>query len=397
MTHIEIDAQKCIGCGMCVSSCPFGAIIIEEKKAKISNSCTLCGSCISSCKFEAIHIEKDVIVTEDLSSYKGIWVFAEQKKGSIANVTFELLGIGRKLADDLNTNLSAVLIGAKIKIHSEKLIEYGADKVYWIEDPSLKYYNDEIYCTIMTELIQKKKPEIVLIGATAYGRSLAPKIASRLNTGLTADCTDLEIDPNKKILIQTRPAFGGNLMASIICPNHRPQMATVRPKVMKAIKPDYNRKGKIIEIDVNIPRQAKSKILDFINSFKGGLNLAEADIIVSCGRGLGEAKNLELLKELADLLGASVGASRAVVDSGWIDYCHQIGQTGKTVAPKIYFAFGISGAVQHLAGMSTSDIIIAVNKDKDAPIFKIANYGIIADAIEVISALIEYIKKRKSK
>ncbi len=393
---IEINTEKCTRCKACIKACPFDAIKIEGERLQISEWCTRCAACISSCKFGAIEIKKDVRIVDALSDYKGVWVLAEHKKGKIAPITFELLGAGRRLADGLNVPVSTIVIGDEIQTYAQTLIAYGSDEVHLIEDPSLKDYNDELYCAVMTQLIREKKPEIILIGATANGRSLAPRIASRFNTGLTADCTGLEIDPDKKILIQTRPAFGGNLMASIICPHHRPQMATIRPRVMKPMMPDESREGKVIRPNVNIPKQTSVKTLGFLDSFQDGLNLAEADIILSAGKGLGKPENLELLKQLAQILGATIGASRAIVDAGWIDSCYQIGQTGKTVAPKFYFAFGISGAIQHLAGMSTSDIIIAVNKDKDAPIFKIANYGIVGDAVEVISAMIQYFAKKQN-
>ena len=247
---------------------------------------------------------------------------------------------------------------------------------------------------VFVQLIQKHKPEIVLMGASTYGRSLAPRISSRINTGLTADCTKLEIDPEKKILMQTRPAFGGNLMATIICPNHRPQMSTVRPKVMKALEPDFAREGKIIAEDVSIPQNLSVKVVKVISEVGEMVNLAEADIIVSGGRGLGDPKNFALLHDLAMVLGGAVGSSRAAVDAGWIPYSHQVGQTGKTVGPKVYFACGISGAVQHLAGMSSADTIIAINKNPDAPIFKIATFGIVGDVLQVLPALISEFKAR---
>lgn len=256
-----------------------------------------------------------------------------------------------------------------------------------MNNPSLKNFNDELYTDVLVQLTTKYKPEIFLIGGTAYGRSLAPRIASRLNTGLTADCTHLEIDMQRRLLLQTRPAFGGNLMALIICPNHRPQMATVRPKVMKPLTPDLSRSGEIIFPEVTISANTKTRVMEVISEIEENINLTEADIIVSAGRGIGSAQNMSVIQELAKVLGGSVGASRAIVDSGWIGYDHQIGQSGKTVSPKVYFACGISGAIQHLAGMSTSDIIIAINKNPDAPIFKVATYGIVGDLLEIVPML----------
>jgi electron transfer flavoprotein alpha subunit len=330
----------------------------------------------------------------DISAYRGVWVFAEQKEGKVANVVTELLGEGRKLADQLGEKLSAVLLGDGMEAAAQELISYGADNVYLVDHPSLQRFNDESYADIFTQLISRYKPEIVLMGATTYGRSLGPRVASRLNTGLTADCTQLEIDTERRLLLQTRPAFGGNLMATIICPDHRPQMSTVRPKVMKALDPDPSRVGEIIRPDVDIPLDTRVKVLETVTTLCEKVNLTEADIIVSGGRGLGDPGNFALVEELAQILGGAVGASRAVVDAGWVDYSHQVGQTGKTVGPKVYFACGISGAVQHLAGMSSSDTIIAINKDPDAPIFKVATFGITGDVVEVLNALISEFKKR---
>ncbi len=395
MASIKILSDKCIGCKLCVGGCPFNAIKVEDKKASILDNCTLCGACVSSCKVNAIDFQKDeAAVTEDLASYKGVWVFGEQKNGTTAGVAMELLGEGRKLADQLNVSLSAVIMGENIEAAAKTLISYGANKVYAVDHSSLKEYNDESYTDIFVQLIKQYKPEIVLFGATTYGRSLAPRISSRLNTGLTADCTGLEIDPERKILLQTRPAFGGNLMATIICPNHRPQMSTVRPKVMKALEPDESRTGEIIKPDVIIPQDVKVKVLDVVTTLCEMVNLTEADIIVSAGRGIGDPKNIKVVEELAHVLGAAVGASRAVVDAGWIEYSHQVGQTGKTVGPKVYIACGISGAIQHLAGMSSSDTIIAINKNADAPIFKVATFGIVGDVLEVVPALTSEFKKR---
>lgn len=395
MSHISIISEQCVGCKLCMKACSFNAIEIKDRKAFILDNCTLCGSCVSSCKFDAIDFQKDESVSAaDLTEYKGIWVFGEQKDGQIASVVLELLGEGRKLADTLSSSLSVVLIGSDVEEKSHQLIAHGADEIYLIQDETLKNYHDESYAHIFVQMVTRYKPEIILIGATTYGRSLAPRVASRLNTGLTADCTGLAIDPETRNLLQTRPAFGGNLMATIICPNHRPQMCTVRPKVMKPMEADGSREGKVIRPEVSLAADLKVKVTDVVQTLCEKVSLTEADIIVSGGRGMGDPKNFALIEDLAEVLGGAVGASRAVVDAGWIDYSHQVGQTGKTVGPKVYIACGISGAVQHLAGMSSSDIIIAINKNPDAPIFKVATYGIVGNVLEIVPELTKALKAK---
>lgn len=394
MASIKIITDKCVGCRLCVSACPFGAMEMSgERKAVILDNCTLCGVCVPACKFEAIDFKKEEVSNSvDTSLYEGVWVFAEQKKGEPETIAYELLGAGRTLADDRNTQLTAVIMGNGLENACKNLIARGADRVMAVEDETLSHYNDESYADIFVQLINDNKPEIVLLGATTYGRSLAPRIASRINTGLTADCTKLEIDPVDGKLLQTRPAFGGNLMATIICPNHRPQMATVRHKVMKELEPDPTREGEIIRPDVIIPDDIKIKVTDVVTTICEMVPLTEADIIVSGGRGMGDPKNFALINELAEILGGAVGASRATVDAGWIEYSHQVGQTGQTVGPQVYFACGISGAIQHLAGMSSSDTIIAINKNPDAPIFKVATFGIVGDVLEILPRLIKEFK-----
>jgi electron transfer flavoprotein alpha subunit len=395
MASIEIISDKCLGCGICTDSCPFSAIRVEGGKAVILDKCTLCGACVSSCEFEAIVLRKEEAAgPEDPSAWRGLWVFGEQQEGVPAGVALELLGEGRRLADELGVPLAVVLMGQNVAEAAGRLIAGGADRVYRIDHPSLKRFNDESYTDIFVQLIRRYKPEIILMGATTYGRSLAPRISSRLNTGLTADCTGLEIDPERRIILQTRPAFGGNLMATIICPDRRPQMCTVRPKVMKPLAADPRRKGEIVDPDVVIPADTAVRVTETVRTLSEAVNLAEADIVVSAGRGIGDPKNLGIIEELAKVLGGALGASRAVVDAGWAAYSHQVGQTGKTVSPKVYFACGISGAVQHLAGMSSSDRIVAINKDPEAPIFKVAHFGIVGDVLEVVPAMTREFKAR---
>ncbi len=394
---IQVILEKCTGCTLCLKVCPFDAIRMMDKKASIDlNKCTLCGACVPACKFKAILLEKtqNKGVLPNIKDYKGVWVFIEQKNGKVQSVAYELLGKAHELAAKLNTQVSGVLIGNKLDDQLDELIWHGADNIYLVEAPELANFQDEPYTNILVKLINKYKPEIVLCGATSIGRSLVSRVAITVDAGLTADCTGLDIDPQKKILLQTRPAFGGNIMATIISPNHRPQMATVRHKVMQPIAPDKHRKGKIIkETFENSLYASRTKLLDIIEEVESLVNIAEADIIVSGGRGMGAPENFKLLEELAHVLGGAVGASRAAVDSGWIPYSHQVGQTGRTVAPKIYIACGISGQIQHLVGMQSSKIIIAINKDPDAPIFKVATYGIVGDVFQILPALTKKFKE----
>jgi electron transfer flavoprotein alpha subunit len=394
MMGINIIVDKCFGCKLCVPSCPFGLIEIVDKKAMIKDGCNLCGACVPVCKLKAIEIVREQVITIDKSLYKGVWTFAEQRSGKLANVALELLGEGRKLADQLGEPLVAVLLGSQMEAEAKRLVAHGADLVYVADAPELKSFLEDPYTQVIVDLVKKERPNIVLMGATAIGRSLAPKVAARLRTGLTADCTGLEVDVAEKNLLQTRPAFGGNLMATILCPNHRPQMATVRPKVFKPLEADPSLNGSIVKVDLSKTTwDIRAKILEVVKEVGYSVNLEEANIIVSGGRGLGDPKNFALVRELAQVLGAAVGSSRAAVDAGWIPYAHQVGQTGKTVGPKIYFACGIHGAIQHMAGMQSSDIIIAINKNPEAPIFKIATFGIVGDVLEVLPLLTKEFQK----
>lgn len=391
---VKVIPDKCTGCETCVTACPFGAIEMRDGKAFITEACTMCGACVEVCEFKAIErTEEAATPASDLSAYKGVWVFAEQHKGSVATVALELLGEGRKLADKKKTKLSAIFIGHGIKDKAKELIAYGADIVYIADDPGLKDFNDDSYAAILMTLAKQHKPEIILAGATAIGRSFFPKVASALHTGLTADCTVLDIDTESGHLHQTRPAFGGNIMATIVSPNHRPQMATVRHKVMKPAPRNDSRTGDIVEVRYTHSGDLRTRVIKTIEELSETVNICEADIIVAGGRGLGGAKNFQMIEDLAKALGGAVAATRGAVDEGWIPYSHQVGQTGKTVCPKLYIACGISGAIQHVAGMQSSEVIVAINKDPDAPIFNVATYGIVGDVHEVVPILIKKIRE----
>jgi electron transfer flavoprotein alpha subunit len=390
---IKVILENCTGCGVCQAVCPFGLIDIVGDKAVIKvEGCNLCGACKDACAFEAIVIEKAAEQMPVAGEYHGVWVFAEQRNGDIKAVGRELLTKGRELADSLQTELCAVCIGSNIR-DAEQLLRHGADRVLVGDDPALAGATEDTYVGELTRLIKEHRPEIVLAGATPFGRAFFPRVAALLQTGLTADCTGLDIDSEKKLLRQTRPTFGGNVMATIICPTRRPQMATVRPRTFKA-KTLEGHKGQIIKVDFKKESvTSRAKLLGFVADMTQRVKLEEADIIVSGGRGLGKPENFQIIRDLAAALGAAVGSSRPPVDEGWIPYPHQVGQTGKTVCPKLYFAIGISGAVQHLAGMQTSECIVAVNDDPDAPIFQVATWGIVGDLFKVVPQITEKLKQ----
>ncbi len=409
-----IIKDTCVGCSVCVGKCPYDALIMNDGIAVVDqDKCTLCSACVKVCPVDAIEIEQNKSkTTVDISEYKGVWVLAEQRNNELLDVSLELVSEGKKLADELNEKLTAVVLGSDLAQAAKELVAQGADQVYIVEDEELLQYRTAPYTKVAAELINQCKPEIVLLGATHNGRDLGPRISARINTGLTADCTKLAIDPERKILLQTRPAFGGNLMATIICPEHRPQMSTVRPGVMAKEDPDYERTGKIEYFDADLNEQdldseitnqgvilkispefdeqdLLTEILHIVKEAEHSVNLEQAEIIVSGGRGVGDPEGFEIIKKLAETLKAEVGASRAVVDEGWIDKEHQVGQTGKTVKPRLYIACGISGAIQHRAGMTNSDLIIAINTDQEASIFDICDYGIVGDLHQVVPMLTE--------
>jgi electron transfer flavoprotein alpha subunit len=388
-------SEKCIACGNCIEACPFGVLRLEGDTLIIGEGCTLCGACVEVCEVEALALpEIEGPAPRPGVPPDGIWVFAEQRGGVLAPVTTELLGEARRLAEPLGVKVAAVLLGHQVAALGGNLLAAGADKVYVAEHPRLQDFLEETYAAALTELARKFKPEIILAGATYLGRAFIPQVAASLKTGLTADCTAFAIDPEKRLLLQTRPAFGGNIMATIITPRTFPQMATARPGVFKPVTPAANPGGEVIRVELAamdaVPR---SRFVATVAEIKERIPLSAAEVIVAGGRGLKDGKNFKLLEELADLLGGAVGATRGAVDAGWIPYAHQIGQTGKTVSPKLYFAIGLSGASQHVVGMQSADVIVAINKDPRAPIFQVADVGLVGDLFEIVPALIQEIKK----
>jgi electron transfer flavoprotein alpha subunit len=387
--------EKCIACGQCVEVCPFGVLRLEGETLIIGEGCNLCGACVEVCEVEALVLpETEGPAPRPGVPPDGIWVVAEQRHGALSPVTGELLGEARRLAETLEVKVAAVLLGTGVAPLAPTLLAMGAHKVYLAEHPRLHDFLEETYAAALTELARKYQPEIILAGATYLGRAFIPRVAAALKTGLTADCTAFAVDEEKRQLLQTRPAFGGNIMATIITPRTYPQMATARPGVFKARPPELSAPGEVIRVEpASLSATTRSRFLKTVAEIKERIPLAAAEVIVAGGRGLKEAKHFRLLEELADLLGGAVGATRGAVDAGWISYAHQIGQTGKTVAPKLYIACGVSGAAQHLVGMQSSDFIVAINKDPAAPIFQVADVGLVGDLFEIIPALIQEIKK----
>ena len=419
----RLIAGKCIACGArCQMSCPSDAIEMNEQGEPIIalEKCIGCRKCVKVCPAAALEMyltpeeekllagmpaeaaeEGEEAAPEEaeaktgVAAWKGVWVFVEQNDGKAHPVSWELLGVGRTLANDLGVDLSAFVLGSQVKGLAEEAFGYDADKVYLIDDPILHHYRTAAYLNGSLTLINKYKPEIVLMGATGLGRDLAGAVATALKTGLTADCTGLTIDKKMRLLEQTRPAFGGNIMATILTETSRPQMASVRPHVMPKPQFQPGKKGELIIESFQLPEdKITTRVLEIQSLLtEGSINIAGANVIVSGGRGLLQAENFKMLQDLADLLGGVVAASRSAIDAGWMPHARQVGQTGKTVRPKLYIACAISGAIQHLVGMQDSDHIIAINKDKTAPIFEVAHLGIVGDIFEIIPGVIERLRQ----
>ncbi|MBT7346387.1 4Fe-4S binding protein [Candidatus Bathyarchaeota archaeon] len=383
--------EGCIGCEQCITACPFGAIDMVDGVAVINEACRACGECVPACPVSVI-----VMTTSEATVLegKGVMVYAEMSNGSLHKVSFELLGKARELAAPLSEPVYAVLVGSGVEDSAKELVDRGADKVFVYDDPGLAQFRDDPYSDLLTECCKEEKPSIFLVGATSIGRSMGPRVAAKLKTGLTADCTSLDIDPESKLLQQTRPAYGGNIMATIETTNSTPQMATVRYKMFTEASIVDTPKGEIVNKPVEMSKLTdRIKVLGFEKAGEQ-ISISDADIIVSGGLGMGDPSGFDLMQKLATALGGAVGASRPTIDEGWINYRHQVGLSGRTVRPTVYLACGISGAVQHQAGMKTSDVIIAVNKDPDAPIFGISTLGVVGDLYDVVPGLIEKLKEQ---
>ncbi len=422
--EIFILKERCTGCGSCVKVCPVNCIDMHDrapeektrwkKLAVIDvNKCVFCNACVEDCDklfektkaktakapdfFHAIVMKKEVVessVKIDTTQYKNVWCYAEQRHGQLMPTIFELLHVAKGLAKDLNEELCAVLIGHGVTKYAQELIDHGADKVYVIDHPAFEHFVDELYTNALTELIKQEKPNKLLMPASIIGRSFSSRVAITAGTGITADATELSIDPKTRMLHATRPSFGGNLMATILCEKHRPEMATVRPMSFPRAKKEAGRQGKIMNVQVDPAKwNVKTKFVKFEAEQNESIDISGAEKIVAGGRGLGKAEGFKIIEDLAKAMGAAVGASRPTVDAGWIPYKHQVGLTGRAVRPKLYVACGISGQIQHLAGMSSSEVIIAINKDPEAPMMKLATLAVEGDLYELIPLIIQELKK----
>lgn len=405
MSGLMVDAARCVGCKRCERACAFGGIVVEGRLARPTDACTLCGGCVEACPVDAISIERDEAGEgpgRDLSAYRDIWVIAQvDAEGALLPVVFELVGKALELAEARGCQVVAVLGEAgRAPRQAERLAATGVAEVIHAVDERLAHADAEVFTQWICALAEERRPEAMLFGATAFGRELAPRVAVRLQTGLTADCTALDIDPKTGALLQTRPAFGGNLMATIECPAHRPQMATVRPGVFAAPERVTAEAGASVDLAAGIITQAplaqevapRVAVLG-IEPVTGG-SIAQAERLVVVGRGIGSKKNLPLMERLAELLHAELGCTRPLVEAGWLDYAHQVGQTGAAVAPKLLVSIGVSGAIQHLAGIGGAETVIAINEDAAAPIFGVADYAVVGDAVEVVTELIAQLEAR---
>ncbi|MHA2472703.1 MAG: FAD-binding protein [Promethearchaeota archaeon] len=400
---LQIDENNCTGCKICEKICPYGAIIVEPEtnKARVLDNCTLCNSCVNACRFKALSIKRKIIPLEELQNFKGIIIWGEIEKNNgqlqFKKVVYELLGKAMGLNKDLHEKIAVAVLGPPgVSSIIDKLYYFGSDVVFLYEHELLEDFSSDGYTTALTSLIIDKKPSIVLYGATIKGRELAPRIAARLSLGLTADCTGLSINDQKQ-LVQTRPAFGGNIMASILSPHTRPQMATVRPNTFPMIKLEKPKKGLIEKFNIKLDKQSiRTKVLEEFSTKTELINIEDSDILISIGRGIGAKENIKLIQQLAQELKGTVSSSRALVELGWTEHPIQVGQSGKTVSPRLYLALGISGAIQHLVGMQTSDIIVAINSDPEAPIFKVADLGIVGDLFEIIPQFLKLCRENKS-
>jgi electron transfer flavoprotein alpha subunit/NAD-dependent dihydropyrimidine dehydrogenase PreA subunit len=392
---VWVEVDLCSGCKRCLKACPYGAVEMREGRAFILERCTSCGACLEVCKEKALLTDVKPREIPDFSDRKGVWVFAEQRGGELHRVSLELLGKAIELASLLKQEVSALLLGDNVSSLCDDLIGHGADWVHLAEDRSLKEYRTNAYTKVIADLVREHKPSIFLMGATHIGRDLAPRVSRRVEVGLTADCTELSIDPHEGILLQTRPAFGGNVMATIANRYSRPQMATVRPGVMEVVaKP--GREGEVIRYPVSLEgEEIGTRILELVKEKKKKVNLSEAKVVVGGGRGVGDAKGFAILEDLAGIFGGEIAGTRVAVEEGWITPERQVGQTGQSVRPELYIACGISGAIQHRAGMMNSRYIIAINKDPRAPIFQVADWGLVADLYEVVPEMIQQLKQTK--
>lgn len=423
--EISILQDRCTGCGSCVKVCPTNCISMADrnqigvrwKKLAVIDvdKCVFCNACVEDCDklfektkakipnpdfFHAIVMKKEVVETSykiDTTSYKGVWCYAEQRHGKLMPTIFELLNVGGQMARDLGEELSAILIGHKVSSYAQEILEHGADKVYVMDHPIFEHFVDEAYAIAMKDLILKEKPNKLLMPASIIGRSFSSRVAILAHTGITADATEFSIDPQTRMMHATRPSFGGNLMATILCEKHRPEMATVRPMSFAQTPRQAGRQGKVIPVSVD-PSQwnLRTKFVEFKAEEQTQVDITAAETIVSGGRGLGHPDGFKLIENLAKSLGAAVGASRPTVDAGWIPYRHQVGLTGRTVRPKLYIACGISGQIQHLAGMSSAETIVAINKDPEAPLMKLATLSVEGDLYELIPLIIKEIQKSKN-